>query len=535
MMRTRVVPASGYFISILLGCVLFWLVCGDPFSVIEGGFMIDTDYPNAAAAYEVFVRSGWTWPLGENPDFGGVNIFFSDAAPWLALSAKFIYGATSWLLEFHWLLLINTMLFALMARRLAHLVVKDEVDRWFITLLLIFSLIMPVRMIGAQHIALSSYWVVLWAMCCVPLANENKERFFKRWEFLFVLSFSILTHAYLGAMSIVLVGGLLISERRWFSLPFVLLVPLLCLYVLGVFHGEHSTTEGAKAYSLDILAFFESLGWGVIPNLYEIKNPTQGDAILYLGTGVVGLIVVLALFLLWKLLVVREHFPFNLEKAVSFLKTAEGKRFWVLFASSFFLALYAMAFSIRVADHVVLSWDIPPGIELLYERFRVAGRFAAPMAYMLIISVALAWSAIRKESFKTVVFLVTLLSVVLQISDVRYAGSKSPPESWLKDAQVQRNSVEKILEPGGWSGRVFKDVGYFELEQQRLLDKLLVDYGAREFSVVHGARLDPDEVKRRSGFENAERGDVAIFVSGARGPECQRSTQVKSFTLCVLQ
>lgn len=65
MMRTRVVPASGYFISILLGCVLFWLVCGDPFSVIEGGFMIDTDYPNAAAAYEIFVRSGWTWPLGE--------------------------------------------------------------------------------------------------------------------------------------------------------------------------------------------------------------------------------------------------------------------------------------------------------------------------------------------------------------------------------------------------------------------------------------------------------------------------------------
>ena len=125
--------------------------------------MIDTDYPNAAAAFELFIRAPWHWPLGENPGFGGVNLFFSDGAPWFAFIAKGIYQLTGIALSLHWLVVINMVLWPVMAWRLVGTLHPTPAGRWLAVLLLTFNLIVMVRLIGAQHIALGSYWVVLWA------------------------------------------------------------------------------------------------------------------------------------------------------------------------------------------------------------------------------------------------------------------------------------------------------------------------------------------------------------------------------------
>lgn len=111
--------ATNLFLTCLLGAVAFWVIAGNPVDVINGGLVIDTDYANAAAAFNIFVHDQWHWLLGANPGFGGINIFFSDGGPWLAMLAELIYQLSGIFINFHWLTLINVMLFAIMARRLA--------------------------------------------------------------------------------------------------------------------------------------------------------------------------------------------------------------------------------------------------------------------------------------------------------------------------------------------------------------------------------------------------------------------------------
>jgi hypothetical protein len=522
---------QGGVLALLLGAVCLLAVTGNPLNVLAGGLMIDTDYPNAAAAFEIFVRDAWRWPLGASPNFGGVNIFFSDGAPWFALLAKALHTLTGIFVSLHWLIVVNVLLFAVMARRLAAQVAMTEPVRWLIAALLIFSLIMPVRLIGAQHIALSSYWVVLWAMTCVPMRGETTLAW-RRWEFLAAAGIAILSHAYLGAMAITLILVALLFERRWLATVAALAWPALLLYAIGVFQGEHSTTQGAKAYSLDLAVFAESLNWALLPNLYTISEPTQGDIILYLGTGAWALAL---LALAGTALAVLKGARWRPGWRGALTGRPARRRLVVLLTAATLLALYAMAFDLRVAGQVLWSPDIPGLFAPLYERFRVTGRFGAPLAFMLIVFVALAWGRLRPYLPAALWFGAAGLAVLLQFADLRVAAGKSPPRSWLEDAANQRAAVNSVLAGREWSGRVYKDVGYFELEQQRLIDRLLVDQGAQYFAVVHGARLDPEEVEARSGYARATSGDVVIVNEGAERPDCRATAAIKAFTLCLVE
>nr|WP_299240459.1 hypothetical protein [uncultured Halomonas sp.] len=520
---------QGMLLALLLGLGCLALTMGNPLNVVAGGLMIDTDYPNAAAAFEIFVRDAWRWPLGASPNFGGVNIFFSDGAPWFALLSKAVLSLTGGFLAFHWLIVINVLLFAVMARRLATKVSGDEPVRWLITVLLVFTLIMLVRMIGAQHIALGAYWVVLWAMCCVPVLNEA-SRGWRRWEFLAAAGIAILTHAYLGAMAITIILVMLAFERRWMAALAALLWPALLLYCVGVFEGSHSTTQGAKDYSLDLVAYTKSLGWGITGNLYDIREAPQGDAILYLGTGAWGLLFASLIMALLS----RRLSP--LSQPV--LGTGwRRQRLFRLLVACFALVLYAMTFDLRIAGHVLMSLEIPGLFDPLYERFRVTGRFAAPLAFLLIVLAGLWWGAWRAGARRWRVmgwWIVAFVAVALQTADAWYAGTRSLAPDWVADADRQRGAVASVLEGQKWSGRVYKAVSPSELEHQRLLDFLLVKQGARHFEVAHGARLSAAEVARRSGYAEAQAGDLVILVNGDPGPECQRSATLKTFTLCLL-
>ncbi len=524
--RCRLIKRLIVFIAALaLGVGNLWIAAGSPAEVAEGGIMMDTDYPNAAAAFELFVRGDWHWPLGKNPDFGDVNIFYSDAAPWYALLAKCIYNSTGFFSGFHLLVIINFILFSLMARRLSEEIFEHEAARWLNTALLTFSLIMPVRLIGAQHVALSSYWVVMWAMIAVPLDEKGAGRL-RRWEFLAALGVAVLSHAYLGAMAVVIVGVALVFKRRWAALAFALAWPVFLIFVIGAFQGPHAAAGGAKLFSLDLLAFGQSLNWGLVPNLYDIPLPQQSDAILYLGTG-----CWLMIFIVIGACLRDGIFPSETVKFRQF-----NMKFWrmrVIFVASILLLFYAAAFNLRFAGHLAMSIPIPSLLEPLYEKFRATGRFAAPMAYWLITSAVLWWRP-RLYCRKAGWCIIGALIVCLQISDCIHAGMLRPSAEQLASKHRQQAAVESLLKGKNWSGHVFKDVGYSELKKQRLLDQLLVDYGAARFEVVCGARLDPRKVKRRSGYEGASPGDIVILRADASRPPHRDHVIIKNFAVCLL-
>jgi len=292
---------GSWLLAFLLGWVALWLALGNPGTVANGTFAFDSDYPNAAAAFELFVRDSWRFPLGENPAFGGINLFFSDAAPWFALLAKAVHGMTGIFIPFDTLILVNFVLFSVMAHRWARRLSTDMQGRWLITVLLVFSLIMPVRTLGAQHIALSGYWVLLWAMCCVTPIRGNVPSLWQQWECVAVATMAFLTHSYLGSMATGFMLVALILQRHWRQAIAILIAPLLALYLFGFFERKYATIPGAKEFSFDLLAFLQTLNWGVVPSLYPIA-PSQGDVFVYLGTGVWAMILMcLVAFLLTAL------------------------------------------------------------------------------------------------------------------------------------------------------------------------------------------------------------------------------------------
>lgn len=513
-----------YLLALLLGMASVWLTMGSPLGVLQGSLMIDTDYPNAAAAFELFVRDGWRWPLGANPDFGGVNLFFSDGAPWFALLAKAWHGLTGMAVPLHALVLVNMLLWPMMAWRLAACLHVSAGVRWMIVGLLTFNLITLVRMIGAQHIALGSWWVVLWAMCAVPLAGEPATRW-RRWEFLVALAVAVWSHAYLGAMAALIILVCLLVVRRWVAAVLVLLWPLLLLYAIGALQASSTPMGGAKAYALDLGAFTKSLGWGIAGNLYDIHEPTQGDAIAYLGTGA------------WLLLLACGVCALAFRRLAGAALLADGearRRWWCVLVAALALTAFAMSFDLRLAGHVLLRLEIPSLVKPLYESFRVTGRFAAPLAFLLVVLAVLWWGTWKRRLPASLWWGVTLVAVILQVADARHAGRLSPPLDWQAAAAEQQASLAAVLDGQAWSGRVFKDVGFFELEEHRLLDYLLVQQGAREIRVAHGARLEPTEVERRSGYAEARRGDVVILRDDAESPACREEGTVKHFRICLL-
>ena len=516
--------AGSYALALLLGLASVWLTMGAPWGVLSGSLMIDTDYPNAAAAFELYVRDAWRWPLGENPSFGGVNLFFSDGAPWFAILAKALHAITGVMVSLHALVLVNMLLWPLMAWRLVSKLTADPVARWLGVGLLTFNLIMLVRIIGAQHIALGSYWVVLWAMCAVPGPQEQASPW-RRWEFLAALGIAVLSHAYLAAMSALIILFCLAAARRWGAALLVLLWPLVLLYALGALQAGSTPMGGAKAYALDLGAFTKSLGWGVAGNLYDIHEPTQGDAILYLGTGA------------WWLLLASTVVAMLQRRVQGLTEAGNAMARWrwrYLLAAGVALVFFAMTFDLRLAGHVLARWDIPSLVRPLYESFRVTGRFGAPLALLLVLLAAFWWASWRSRLPRAVWWAVALAAVVLQLADARHAGRLSPPGDWRADASAQQAAVEEVLDGQAWSGRVFKDVTFFELEEHRLLDYLLVQQGARQIRVAHGARLDPEDVAQRSGFEGAAQGDILVLHEDADAPACTREAQVKHFRVCLL-
>nr|MBF0683472.1 hypothetical protein [Pseudomonas sp.] len=529
--RPALSEGGSWMLAFLLGLAALWLALGNPISVINGEFVFDSDYPNAAAAFEVFVRDSWRYPLGDNPRFGGVNLFFSDGAPWFAMLAKLIYGVTGVFVPFDTLIVLNFVLFSMMAYRWSCRLCPDTQERWLITLLLVFSLIMPVRTLGAQHIALSGYWVLLWGMCCVtPLRHAPSV--WQRWECVAVATVAFMTHSYLGAMTTGFMLVVLILQRRWLQSVVMLAAPLLALYLFGFFGSKYAMIPGAKEFSLDLLAFVQSLNWGILPSLYPVAPP-QGDVVLYLGTGVWALLLMCVAA--YGFLMLRRRYGHA--PAVGQTASAPPWPHVFLYLSAISLALFALAFNLRVAGQVWVSLPLVEPFSLLYDRFRSPGRFAAPLAYLTMVTVALLWLRLRSRVAPAVWWAGILVAVGLQVADLQFASEKIPPASpVMRDAEQQRQQLASLLAGESWSGRVFKDVGYYELEEQRLLDRLLVQHGANAFSVAHGARLDPDEVRERSLLvQTARPGDVIITRQEARVACAGDQVEIKTFSVCLLQ
>lgn len=127
---------------------------------------------------------------------------------------------------------------------------------------------------------------------------------------------------------------------------------------------------------------------------------------------------------------------------------------------------------------MLLRLDIPGFLRPLYESFRVTGRFATPLAVLLMAWVALWWCAWRHRLPRHLWAAIAAVAVFLQAADARHAGKLSPPADWQADAVAQQEALAGVPEGEVWSGTVFQSMSLRQLEEHRLLDYLLIKQGA---------------------------------------------------------
>ena len=239
------------------------------------------------------------------------------------------------------------------------------------------------------------------------------------------------------------------------------------------------------------------------------------------------------LFFLAVLLFIKKYF--KPEKAVSYLhNNFQRKHFISIAIISFFLTIYAMAFDIKIADHLLLRIPIPDLFSPLYERFRVTGRFAAPLVYVFILSTVLVCGA--NSGFKSRYLPVFLIAALLQVGDAFHASRYSTHliPAFLSSANEQRKTIEELLMGINWSGKVWKNVQVSDLNSQRFIDQILVNEGAMWFSSVYSARLIYEDEAKKMTSTKPGKGDIIITDETNGELKCKRSRQVKHFRICLL-
>jgi hypothetical protein len=503
--------------ALLLGLLSLWLYSGmGPIGLINGGLLANSDYPYSAAAFRFYEIDGWHWPLGRSPAFGDTNLFFSDGVPWFAMLAKTVHILSGISLPFETVIVLNFVLLALFAGRL---IARCSDDPYVVLAgmsLFVLNPVMPTRIIGAQHIALSSYYVLLFSMTCVA---DDPKTLRQRVEPVIATTLSVMTHMYLGAMSVVLVIIPLLARRRYFTALACAAAPTVALWAYGAFAGGYTLLDGAERYGMDLAAIFNSLNWGVVGELYRPAYPEQGDCLLYLGTGT---LLLAGLCLASRAVKRRSAAPMP----VRALPTS-------VWLASVLLMLYALAFQLIVAGHFLIHLEIPGILHPLYGRFRAPGRFATPWVYALLAATVLCWAALKPRMGKWW-WLATFSALCLQSADAIVSSRSAAHLAEAADVQTQREAVARLLDHRPWSGRVFEKVPVADLGEQRLIDYLLVQHGAKAFAVTPSGRLDVDAVNRRMGYDRVQQGDLIIASEPLQARTCRYTMEALGYYWCLV-
>ena len=260
-----------------------------------------------------------------------------------------------------------------------------------------------------SHEALFGQWILLFGIY-LYLQNFN----LKKWLFLTFLS--LLIHPYFFAMSTGLFLASLIKEyklKRKSSYHllkdfFLFLFFALSLQVLFGYYaiGLNFMTSGYDFFKANANALIDpSPGWGInasriFPDLYTPSPDQSGD---YEGFAFLGIGPILILIYL--------SFCYCTNK----LKTKINLDVKILIYLALLFLIYSLSNKISFGEYRLLSFGIPPIIDLITETFRVSGRFIWPVVYLIYLGILIL--LIKNTKPRNTIYILGLC-LVLQIWDM---------------------------------------------------------------------------------------------------------------------
>ena len=347
------------------------------------------------------------WPFGANPDYGmeiSSSIVFSDSLPLFAMALK----PFSPLLPrpFQYLGIWLLVCFVLQACFAARLLRVFGVSDWRVWLGVAFFVMAPsfLYRITVSHYAGGAHWIVLAALA-MYFAPQRSTR---GWTVL--LCVASLVNIYLAVMAGAIYAADLV-QRLWTRESRVLptfrqgvitsVLVLFTMYAAGYFMaGKYTADQGYGYYRLNLLAPVLPMGgWSLwLPSTQVGEGDFEGFN--FLGTGVIGLLLVAAVLWIRSLfratekctpLAPREVFlpscsvvASNNEHPMATSQTISSTPRWVPITIVLICCtLFGISNRIAAGPFELLAFDLPPKLWPICSSFRSSGRFFMPVYYVL--------------------------------------------------------------------------------------------------------------------------------------------------------
>jgi hypothetical protein len=389
-------PAASIVIAAIWGTVLFLWFAGwrilDPANI---GWLMNHGDPSQHYMGWGFFRHTplLQFPLGANHAFGediGSSIVFSDSVPLMAFLFKPFSALLPTTFQYLGLWMMLCFVFqSVFAYRLVSRFIDGLLPCLLVTGLFVLSPVMMWRLLG--HEALLAHWLILAAL------NVYFDSTGKTWKWVLLAVVAAAVHAYLTAMVLAiflfdLIHQAYAGERfraliARFAIVFVVLA--LWMWTIGYFYPNDVQVGGFGYFRFHLLDFFRPLDmWSSFLPLVPY-NDYQAGGFNYLGLGGIGLLLAaLVLAAVW-----RPALHIDWRVIGPLLALAVG------------LLVYAM------------PTQLPHFLAPLTSTFRVSGRFAWTIAYLVLLGAAVIVAHSVRKEFALVVF---VLLFVVQCADLTY-------------------------------------------------------------------------------------------------------------------
>jgi hypothetical protein len=420
----------------LIGLAVALLTLDPAFVAGTGGKWIrpENDFMSYVVAWRYYIADQWRFPLFSLPNVGypeGGSVLFNDALPLSALASKILYRVSGAMINPFglWVLLVHVLQGVMAARLLLAVGSRSPIACATAASFVVCSTAFIQRM---GHIALSSHFLILWALALYFTTVRSRRA--RIVELTLLLLTALLVNPYLFVMVAVLGAAALFTLWTRGDLRFrdlvetglgvllVLLVGVVAGYGLMFTNPGLMKAPGFGSFSWNVATLLLPPDgfWGLLGGVPREALHGQYEGEAYVGPGV---LLVLAAVLLWA------------PRTVIVMM----RRYWPLSFAFAGLALYAASNRVYAGSTLVLSYDLPPVLLELCSYFRASGRFIWPLSYSLaVLPVACLfrwWSPLPASAL-------AIAAALLQVADSRHMlrtrleTSSTPYADMIADARL---------------------------------------------------------------------------------------------------
>ncbi|MCW4469150.1 DUF6311 domain-containing protein [Flavobacterium sp. MFBS3-15] len=489
-----------YALTVVLGLVIFYLSYG--FEIVNPantGWLMDArhDWGTHYLGWAFYRGEGWTFPLGNIESYcypAGTNVGFTDSIPLLAVFFKLFSFALPENFQYFGMWLLFCHLAA------AHYTLKIfslyKLKGIYGIIAVLFIAYNPIIYYRMLHPALCAHWLIIASFYYyLRPANADNVYSINKGQISIIL-LSSLINPYMWLM--VLGFGIILPLKHW---KFDRLIPLkkfisyaavsvlgslVLWFIIGMigFNGETNLAvkNGYGLYAFNLNCFFNGGGFSrFLPELPWV-SPMQYEGYLYLGMGLIILIVLVAIYLIAT------------RRLMTVLRRKDLLPLYLLVAA---VTLFAITNKVTYGDKVLFEVPLPDFLLKLGGTFRASGRFIWILYYFIFISALVLFMRSKFPDWAKASVLTAL--VALQFYDTKAIYVMRDPKPGTYDIPLDEakwNAIipafDRMVTYPPFNNHLlnqmdYQDLSYLAMENRKAIS---LGYSAREPYKLYKAYTD---------------------------------------------